>query len=239
MESFRKNIIRQIEQIEEGKLFTFKSLNFAPQKRANVAVILSEMTKKGAITRVEKGTYFRPKPSLLGLKHRPLAHQEKLDFISNELNGYITGPYIFNQMQLTEQVSMVVTVATPKPVRKFEKMNVRVECVKSYIDNLGSVNLYHLRLLDAIKFIRVVPGTTPADVYARLVDFHFKKIQKKDLEEINRLALKYPPRVRRIMMDINQDLGYEEESLILSKSINSNTHFKTAFNLKKQNGIKL
>lgn len=229
MESFRKNIIAQVELMEEGKIFTFRNLNFEPQKRANVAVVLSEMTRKGAVVRVEKGTYFRPKPSLIGLKHRPLAHQEKLEFISKELKGYITGPYIFNQMQLTEQVPMIVTVATPKPVRKFEKMNVRVECVKSYVENLDSVNLYHLRLLDAIKSIREVPGTTPSDVYERLMNFHFKNLQKQDLMTINKLALKYPPRVRRIMVDICRDLGYKEESIILSKTINSNTHFKTTF----------
>lgn len=229
MESLRKNIIMQVESLKEGKIFTFKSLKFEPQKKSNVAVVLSELAKSGKVVRVEKGTYFRPKPSLLGLKHRPLSHQEKLDFISNELNGYITGPYIFNQMQLTEQVPMVVTIATPKPVRKFEKMNISFECVKSYIDNLEETNIYHLRLLDAIKSIRVVPGTTPSDVYSRLLNHHFKNIQLHELRKINELALSYPPRVRRIMMDICRDLGHTNEMHILSLSLNSNTHFKTTF----------
>lgn len=229
-ESFRKNIIKQVERIEKGKLFTFKNLNFATQKKPNVAVVLSELAKKGLVIRAEKGTYFRPKPSLLGLSRRPLDYQEKLNYITNTLDGYITGPYVFNQMQLTEQVPMVITVATPKPVRNFVKMNIRVECVKSYVNDLDSINLYYLRLLDAIKSIREIPGTKPSDVYVRLMNFHFKKLREQELEEINKLALNYPPRVRRIMIDINRDLGYQEKSIILSDTINSNTHFKTTFN---------
>lgn len=229
MESFRRDIIRQVELIERGKLFTSKNLYFAPQKKANVAVVLSELTKKGNIVRVEKGVYFRPKPSLVGLKYRPLEHQEKLDFISKRLNGYITGAYVFNQMQLTEQVAMVVTIATPKPVRAFELGNVRVKCIKSYVDDLENVDIYHLRLLDAIKSIRVIPGTTPSDVYDRLMQHHFGKLQREELNRIVELTLKYPPRVRRIMVDVCKELGYQKESMIISETINSNTHFKTIF----------
>ena len=207
MDSFRQNIRTQVMKMEKGKIFTSDDLIFAPQKRANVAAVLSEMAKKGAIVRAAKGTYFRPKPSLLGLKYRPLEHQEKLDFISKRLNGYITGAYVFNQMQLTEQVAMVVTVATPKPVRAFELGNVRVKCVKSYVDDLRGVNLYHLRLLDAIKSIREIPGTTPSDVYDRLIQHHFCKLQGEELNQIAEVAQKYPPRVRKILSDIYRYLA--------------------------------
>lgn len=230
MKSFRKNIIKQIEEIPKGRIFTSKNLSFEPNKRANVAVILSELTKNSVLVRIERGTYYKPTPSLLGLKHRPVQYQEKLDFITEKLNGYITGPYIFNQMNLTEQVSMVITVATPKPIRKFKTMNVRVECVKSYVDKINLEDLYYLRLLDAIKYIRNIPGTKPSDVYSRLINYHFNNIQLKDLRKINKLAEKYPPRVRRILIDINRDLGYQVESMELSNTINSNTRFKTIIN---------
>lgn len=230
MASFRKYILEQVMGYKEGQIFTFKDLVFEPQKKAYAAVVLAELTKKGILVRAAKGVYFRPKASLLGLKHRPLSYQDKLDFISKELGGYLSGPYIFNQMQLTEQVASVITVATPNPVRKFVKMNVRINCIKSYIQKIDDSDVYYLRLLDAVKFINDIPGTTPTDVYSKLMLFHFNNFQLSDLEKINQLALSYPPRVRKIMMGVCHKLGYTKGENLLQNSINSNTHFKTNLN---------
>lgn len=227
MTSFRKHIINQVQAIPAGKIFTYRDLDFVPQKRGHVAAVLAELKKKGVVEKAEKGAFYRPKPSLLGLKSRPLAFPEKLDFITKELNGYITGPYIYNRMQLTEQVPMVITIATQKQVRSFEKLNIRFHCVKSYLDVTDATNLYQLRLLDAIKSIKEIPGTTPMDVYVRLLDLHFKKLDIADLESIKQLAFSYPPRVRRILMDIFNELGYKAGAIELGKTLNSNTHFKT------------
>lgn len=230
MASFRSNIISQIEAIPLGKIFTLKDLTFVPSKRANVAVVLSELSKKEIIVRAEQGAYYKPKKSLLGLKNRVLSYQEKLDFVTTELNGYITGPYIYNQLRLTEQVPMIITIATENPVRKFEKLNIRFECVKSYVSDFNSVNLYYLRLLDAIKSIKRIPGTTPSDVYNRLLCYHFNKFGSEEINIISNLSLTYPPRVRRILMDICDNLGFSEESYKLSQTLNSNTSFKSVLN---------
>lgn len=229
MQSFRKQIISQVQAIPEGKIFTYRDLAFAPSQRGHVAVILAELKKKGIVEKAEKGAFYRPKPSLLGLRSRPLSFQEKLDFITRELNGYITGPYIYNRMQLTEQVPMVITIATPKPVRKFEKMNLRIECIKSYIEVDDKTNFHHLRLLDAIKSIKEIPGTTPMDVYQRLLDAHFKKMEISELDAVKLMAFSYPPRVRRILMDIYNELGYKEGAKGLADTLNSNTYFKTTY----------
>ena len=42
MASFKQEILRQIEQIEAGRIFTFRELSFDKDKTANVAVLLSE-----------------------------------------------------------------------------------------------------------------------------------------------------------------------------------------------------
>ena len=72
MTSFRKEILQQIEQIDVGRIFTFRDLSFPNDKLANVAVFLSEQSKKGILMRVEKGAYFRPRKSALGLGTIPL-----------------------------------------------------------------------------------------------------------------------------------------------------------------------
>ena len=67
MASFRKEILGQIERIDTGRIFTFRDLSFETEKTANVAVLLSEQSRKGVLVRVEKGAYYRPKKSVLGL----------------------------------------------------------------------------------------------------------------------------------------------------------------------------
>mgnify|MGYP007073017373 CR=1 FL=1 len=67
MASFRKEILGQIERIDTGRIFTFRDLSFEMEKTANVAVLLSEQSRKGVLVRVEKGAYYRPKKSVLGL----------------------------------------------------------------------------------------------------------------------------------------------------------------------------
>ena len=47
MASFRKEILGQIERIDTGRIFTFRDLSFETEKTANVAVLLSEQSRKG------------------------------------------------------------------------------------------------------------------------------------------------------------------------------------------------
>jgi hypothetical protein len=51
MQSFQPNIQKQIELIPEGKIFTFKDIDFFLSNFANVAVILSCLSKENKLTR--------------------------------------------------------------------------------------------------------------------------------------------------------------------------------------------
>ena len=132
MASFRKEILGQIERIDTGRIFTFRDLSFETEKTANVAVLLSEQSRKGVLVRVEKGAYYRPKKSVLGLGKLPVYQDEQFRYLTEKLNGYITGAYIYNKMGLTEQVATTITIATPNPVRRFRFKNLDIECVKAY-----------------------------------------------------------------------------------------------------------
>lgn len=132
MASFRKEILGQIERIDTGRIFTFRDLSFETEKTANVAVLLSEQSRKGVLVRVEKGAYYRPKKSVLGLGKLPVYQDEQFRYLTEKLNGYITGAYIYNKMGLTEQVATTITIATPNPVRHFRFKNLDIECVKAY-----------------------------------------------------------------------------------------------------------
>lgn len=230
MKSFRSNIIKQIETIPEGKIFTFTDLDFPMEKFANVAVILSELAKRKKLARVEKGAYYRPKQSSLGLGVLPIYQDEQLNYLTRKLNGYLTGTYIYNKMALTEQISSVITIAVPQPVRPFRFKKLSVECVKAYVDIPDNENVLHLvRMLDAMKDLKYIPGTTPQQAYNRIYALHISQLSTLDLEKIVTLATTYPPRVRKILSDMLKKANRPDLSKQLVKTICPTTRFKLLY----------
>ncbi len=230
MKSFRSNIIKQIETIPEGKIFTFTDLDFPMEKFANVAVILSELAKRKKLARVEKGAYYRPKQSSLGLGVLPIYQDEQLNYLTRKLNGYLTGTYIYNKMALTEQISSVITIAVPQPVRPFRFKKLSVECVKAYVDIPDNENVLHLvRMLDAMKDLKYIPGTTPQQAYNRIYALHISQLSTLDLEKIVTLATTYPPRVRKILSDMLKKANRPDLSKQLVKTICPTTRFELPY----------
>ncbi|NDV81554.1 DUF6088 family protein [Bacteroides sp. 51] len=226
MKSFKENINKQIDSIESGEIFTFKDLMFPYDKFAHVAVILSQKNKKGELVRIEKGAYYKPKKSTLGLGSLPVYQDEQLKYLTEKLDGYITGAYIYNKMGLTEQVPSVITIATPKPIRRFNFKKLVIETVRSYIHEPANDDiLLYLRLLDAIKDIKKIPGRTEQDVYESLKQRYFENYDYPVLNKIVSLAVSYPPRVRKILGDILEDMNYTDLQKELSQTIIPTTRF--------------
>jgi len=210
MASFRKDILQQIESIDAGRIFTFQDLSFDMDKMANVAVLLSEQSRKGLLVRIEKGAYYRPRKSSLGLGELPVYQDEQFRYLTQKLDGYITGPYVYNKMGLTEQVATTVTIATLHPVRRFRFKNLDVECVKAYSPAYRDEdNIPYLRLLDAAKDIKHIPGCTQQDVYNRMKNQYLRGFSTEQLRKVISLAKDYPPRVRKVLADL---LGERKEA---------------------------
>lgn len=230
MASFRKEILQQIEQIDAGSIFTFRDLSFDMEKTANVAVLLSEQCRKGTLVRIEKGAYCRPKKSVLGLGELPVYQDEQFRYLTAKLNGYITGTYIYNKMRLTEQVATTITIATPNPVRRFRFKNLDVECVKAYCMDYSDGSLVpYLRLLDAIKDMKRIPGTTGQDIYDRVKNQYFNGYNLPELGKIVSLAKSYPPRVRKVVADILGDIGQTMLQTEMARTLLPTTRFNVDY----------
>ena len=231
MASFRKEILQQIEHIDAGRIFTFRDLSFDMVKTANVAVLLSEQSRKGLLVRIEKGAYYRPKKSVLGLGKLPVYQDEQFRYLTEKLNGYITGAYMYNKMGLTEQVATTITIATPSPVRRFRFKNLDVECVKTYCaDYKDEKCLPYLRVLDAIKDIKHIPGTTVQDIYNRIKKQYISQYTAEELRKTVSLSKSYPPRVRKVLSDMLGDIGQN----VLQAELGNTLLPTTRFNLNYQ-----
>lgn len=230
MASFRKGLLQQIERIEPGRIFTFRDLSFDRAKTASVAVLLSEQSKKGVLVRIEKGAYVRPRNSTLGLGILPVYQDEQIRYLTRKLNGYMTGIYVYNKMGLTEQVAMVITIATPYPVRRFRFKNLEVDSVKAYCAVCADEALVpYLQLLDAIKDMKRIPGTTEQEVYTRIKHQYFSRYSGPELKKIETLAKQYPPRVRKVVADMLGDIKQTALQQRLEKTLRPTTRFNTNY----------
>ena len=226
MKSFKSDIINQIEIIPEGKIFTFSNLDFPMEKIANVAVILSDLSKAKKVVRVEKGAYYRPKQSSLGLGTLPVYQNEQLSYLTRKLDGYLTGAYIYNKISLTEQVASVITIAVHQPVRAFKFKKMSVECVKAYVDTPDDDDTLRLiRILDAIKDLKRIPGTTPRQAYDRIFVLHISQLSSVNLKKTVSLSMAYPPRVRKILSDMLEKNNHADLNRQLVNTICPTTRF--------------
>jgi hypothetical protein len=87
-----------------------------------------------------------------------------------------------------------------------------------------------LRVLDAIKDMKRIPGTTERDVYNRLRSQYFSQYSPSELKRIVSLAKNYRPYVRRVVADLLGDVG----SPALQKEIELTLSPTTRFNLAYQ-----
>ena len=127
---------------------------------------------------------------------------------------------------LIEQVATTITIATPNPVRRFRFKNLDIECVKAYCMDYSDESLVpYLRLLDAIKDMKRIPGTTGQDIYNRVKSQYFNGYSLPELEKIVSLAKSYPPRVRKVVADILGDIRQTVLQTEMAKTILPTTRF--------------
>ncbi len=219
-------MLRQIGQLEAGRIFSFKDLSFNIGQTANVAVLLSEQCRKGNLVRISRGAYYRPARSKLGLGDLPPFQDEQLRHLTNKLHGYITGVYAYNKMGLTGQMATSITIATPRTVRNFQFGRLQIVCVKAYApDCTDETSIPYLRLLDAIKEMKHIPGTTEQEIYNLVRDKYFSRYSLQELEKVTSLAKCYPPRVRKTVSDLLGDIGQQTLQTEMKETLLPTTHF--------------
>lgn len=223
MESFRANMIQQIEKIDKGIIFSISDLSFAVDKTPNVCVLLSELSKKGLLKRFRKGAYYKPNKSLLGLGELPLFEEAKINFILQKYNGYITGAYAYNKLNITNQVPHSITIACSQPLRIKELDGTPLKFIKAYVKPTAA-NRNLLILLDAIKDADKMPGLTPVESLQKIAQF-VKVLSLKQIKSLSTLVAFYPPRTIHRLCLIFQKIGYDEPCASLKQRLNPTSKF--------------
>ena len=218
--------VRQmVEQIPIAQSFGFADFgDLATTRRRALSRALGQMVKDKEIRRAYSGRFYRPRVSdrfgPMGLLGYELL-REALDV------GYPAGSWAHNELGLSTQVPMVLTIATPSWTHERRFGRQRVRYIRSTIKEIPKLRAARLALmiLDALKEIRHVSDSSPDHVVNQLFLLFKQHVTIEHLGYLLRYGLQYPPQVRALLGAIFEVEKHLHLSEMLRKTLNSRTEY--------------
>ena len=155
-----------------------------------VYVTLNRLAGEGVIVNYTKGIYYKPKNSRfgqIGVDKRKLIEKKYIKR-NNITVGYITGPQVWNEWGITNQIPNRIWIAQNIRQKKVDSdMNVFLIKAKGEIKEN---NIKALQFLDTIDQINYIQDTDKADVVRKLITIYRDRFEVYDkiaaLEEVKK-----------------------------------------------------
>lgn len=221
-----KEIKKKIAGFPDDYVFTASDFDFEPQNQAAVVKSLNRMAKSGEISKLAKGKFYKPRKTQFGVL-KPSAYQIAKDFIERDgkIIGYITGYSAYNALGLTTQISSYIQIGTNKSRRSVKREKYTISFILQQ-NPITKKNIEILRILDAIRFIREIPATTPNEACLRLKEI-VRNLNDEQREMLVKCVAKYTNYVRALCGAILEDIGCNDSILeSIRKTLNGVTEYK-------------
>jgi hypothetical protein len=179
-----------IRGFKPGEIFGCEDLPQYREAPEAVARALSRLAAQDKLKRLSKGQYYVPKRGVLGsLKPADSELLRRALYRKGQLNGYVTGAALYNQLGLTTQVPRTITLATNGARKVQDFGTIRIKSVPSRAPVRQSEVLL-LQYLDAIRDIKRIPDSNPDDTADSLAK-RLSDLPEKQRERLQKLALNY------------------------------------------------
>lgn len=212
-----------IDRLPKGYVFTYDDFYNEVNNKEAIIKALNRMAVSGKIEKLSKGKYYKPEKTIFG-NLEPSQKQIVKDLLedNSKIIGYLTGLSIYNQLGFTTQVSNTIQIGKNEVRPQLERGRYSISFVKQK-NIINKENIYALQLLDVLRFINKIPDTTIENILKRFIEL-LKKMDSKEISNIQRLALKYKPSVRALLGAILEQLNFIETGL-LENSLNPITKY--------------
>lgn len=213
-------ILNKIDRFRIGYIFTPSEFYDVVNCPSVVSRILNKLVSDGHIRKLSKGKYDKPKQSVFG-EMPPSSDWLIREFLFDGKKpiGYISGTRAFAQMGLTTQISSAYQIGT----NTYRRAVTRGESKISFIlqpNVINKKNIPLLQLLDAIRFIRDIPATTP-DSAIESIRYIMKNLSANDRKSLSRLAMAYTSYVRAAVGALLDEMGDDTSALYRSLNLAS------------------
>ena len=214
-----------IQHLPLGEVFGYQDI--PEYQRAPTAVVkaLSRMVNSNQIKRIERGRFYRPKQGLLGeIKPSDNALLKSLLYKDGCMRGYVTGTSLFNQLGLSTQVPIVVTIAVAGAPQQKDFGRLQVKLVKARAP-VTAETVTLLQYLDVLREIKKIPDTDINQSLTRM-EKRLAQLDEASIKRIKPLALQYyPAQVQALLgLLLQRQTGVVDKKL--KQALNPLTRFK-------------
>ena len=137
--------------------------------------------------------------------------------------GYLTGLSIYNTLDLTTQVSSTIQIGRNEIRSSFKRGRYTISFVKQK-NIITKENIPLFQLLDALRFIKKIPDSSIKNSCKTLQNL-ISGLSEKEQETTVRLSMKYQPYTRALLGAMLCDIGRNEVTEKLKKSLNPLTSY--------------
>ena len=219
------NIRNKIDKYPLGYIFTTHDFDISVMNPKVINKILNDLVAEGYLCKLSKGRFYKPEHGKFG-ELKPDTYQTVKDLLvkDGKLTGYITGYYAFNELMLTTQVPAILQIASRKEKKAIVRGIYRIHFVKQE-NTITKETVPLLRLLDCLRFFKIIPDTTPDNACQRLLQL-LKELDEQQIVKIKKLSLKYNPQTISLLGAMLETLNPTEDTGALFKKLNPITQYK-------------
>lgn len=215
----------RINKLPIGKSFGYADLGIAKENYQTAAKALERLQAKGIIKKISKGVFYKPKQTVFGELKPDYSEQLRPYLFENGKRiAYETGFSLYNRMGLTTQMAFRIKIASRSKRISINRGPLKADAVKSYAE-VTDANYELLGFLDAIKDIKKIPDCSPSQA-VKLISNKISELDKKQITELIKYSLVYPPRVRALVGAMLDNLRVNADTSKLKESLNPLTKIK-------------
>lgn len=215
----------RIEKLPEGKTFGYADLRIANEEYQTAAKALERLQAKGIIKKISKGVFYKPEQTVFGELKPDYSEQLRPYLFENGKRiAYETGYSLYNRMGLTTQMAFRIKIASRSKRISINRGSLKADAIKSYAE-VTEVNYELLGFLDAIKDIKRIPDCSVSKA-VKILSSKISKLNEKQITDLMKYALLYPPRVRALSGAMLENLNVQANTEKLKQSLNPLTKIK-------------
>lgn len=219
----------RIKKLSERKPFGYADLGIAKADYQTAAKALERLQAKGFIKKISKGVFYKPEQTVFGELKPDYSEQLRPYLFENGKRiAYETGFSLYNRMGLTTQMAFRIKIASRSKRISIKRGTLKADAVKSYAE-VTEANYELLGFLDAIKDIKRIPDSSVSRT-VKILSGKIKQLNEKQLTELTKYALLYPPRVRALVGAMLENLQIKVNLDKLKESLNPLTTIKLGLN---------
>lgn len=214
-----------IDRLPKGYVFTYSDFDKDVNKREAIIKCLNRLAVSGKICKLSKGKFYKPEKSAFGTL-LPSQYQRVKDLLekNGKIVGYITGYSVYNELGLTTQVSNTIQIGKNEIRGALKRGIYKIAFIKQK-NKITKENIPLLKLLDAIRNIKIIPDTTIDNSCKRLIAI-IKNLTGREQDLLIKSALIYPPATRALLGALVEKSLGTKKTFVLRSSLNPITKYE-------------